>query len=233
MIACQVRDVRLVRGAFVLHVPGCRLEGGRIYAVVGPNGSGKTTFLDLLALLERPLQGHVALAGGAVDWGDAAGLVRARRRTAYLMQNPYLFRSTVFDNIAYPLRLRGVPRAVIRARVAAVAGRLSLEGLLARRPHELSGGEVQRVALARALVLDAPLLLLDEPTASVDRQHVELVEGLLRWTCRERGACVVFTTHSAHQAGRLSGDLIPVADGCVGTSQGNQGGEPGAWCAAT
>jgi ABC-type lipoprotein export system ATPase subunit len=215
MTACSVREARVERGSFSLEAPEVRLEPGRIYAVVGPNGAGKTTFLDLVALLARPAQGEVTREGARVDWGDAAALVRWRRRAAYLMQGPYLFRGTVAENIAYGLRLRGTPRRAAHERAAEMAARLSLGGLLRRWPHELSGGEAQRVALARALVLEVPLVLLDEPTANVDRQHVALVEELMRRTCAERGACVVLTTHSEGQARRLGAEPIAVEDGRV------------------
>jgi tungstate transport system ATP-binding protein len=214
-MAYELEGVEIVRDGFSLRIASCRLERGRIYAVVGPNGSGKTTFLNMLGLLERPAQGQLVCGDEGVDYSAPGRLLKMRRNVAYLMQNPYLFDMSVFDNIAYGLRLRGVGKKLIREKVARIGGRLSLEQLMDRNSRKLSGGEVQRVALARILVLDVNLFLLDEPTANVDRQHVDLVEGLIREVNREQGACVVMTTHSQDQAYRMSQHLISVIDGRI------------------
>ena len=215
MMVCELEGVEITRDEFALRVDRFGLERGRIYAVVGPNGSGKTTFLNLLGLLDRPEQGTVRFGEEEVDYGDANRLLSLRRRIAYLLQSPYLFDMSVFDNIAYGLRVRGVGKKRIREQVERLAGRLSLDHLMSRTARRLSGGEAQRVALARTLVLDAELYLLDEPTANVDRQHVGLVEGLIREVERERGAGVVLTTHSQDQAYRMSRHLVSMIDGRI------------------
>jgi len=209
----ELSQVVCQRDGFRLQVEACRLEQGTTYAVVGPNGSGKTTLLDLLALQGRPTAGELAVAGEAAAWDAPGRLLAQRRRIAYLLQNPYLFSTSVAANIGYGLALRGVGAAERRARVEEMARRLSLEHLLERSAARLSGGEAQRVALARALVLEADAYLLDEPTANVDRQHVERVEELVRETGQQRGATVVLTTHSQEQAYRLSAHHIALIDG--------------------
>lgn len=209
----ELHQTVCARDGFSLQVEKCRLERGATYAVVGPNGSGKTTFLDLLALQRAPTEGELLFAGQAVDWDDRRELLSQRRRLAYLMQNPYLFSTSVAGNIAYGLELRGMGKEEIGDRVAAMARRLSLEHLLTRSAQRLSGGEAQRVALARTLVLDADAYLLDEPTANVDRQHVHRVEELIREVGARRGATVVLTTHSQEQAYRLSTSHVSIIDG--------------------
>lgn len=209
----QLDRVEITRGEFALRIDSCRLERNQIYAVVGPNGSGKTTFLNLLALLDRPTQGAVLFSGEQVGYDDPDRLLGRRRKIAYLLQSPYLFDMSVFDNIAYGLKVRGVEKKRLRQQVERLAGRLSLDHLMSRSARRLSGGEAQRVALARTLILDAEVYLLDEPTANVDRQHVGLVEGLIREVERQQGACVVLTTHSQDQAYRLSRQLISIIDG--------------------
>ena len=204
------------RGEFSLRVEHCCLARGQTYAVVGPNGSGKTTFLDLLALLQPLAHGELTFSGEPVPWGNPDHLLARRRRIAYLMQNPYLFSLRVADNIGYGLSLRGVERGQARDQVAAIARRLSLEHLLDRRAHQLSGGEAQRVALARTLVVEADVYLLDEPTANVDRRHVRLVEELILEKGRERDATVVLTTHSQDQAYRMSSHHVSIIDGQLG-----------------
>jgi tungstate transport system ATP-binding protein len=212
---CELEKVKVVRERFALHVDRFSLERGQIYGVVGPNGSGKSTFLNLLALLERPAQGTVMFGGEQVEYRDPDRLLGMRRKIAYLLQNPYLFDLSVFDNIAYGLRVRGVGKKRIGEQVGRLASQLALEPLLSRSARRLSGGEAQRVALARTLVLDAELFLLDEPTANVDRRHVDQVEGLIRQVNREQGACVVLTTHSQDQAYRLARQLVSIIDGRI------------------
>ena len=202
-----------VRDDFSLSIDSCHLERGVIYAVVGPNGSGKTTFLDLLALQRPPTAGELLFAGQVVNWNDRRNLLSQRRRVAYLLQNPYLFSTSVAGNIAYGLELRGLDKQEIRDRVAAIARRLSLEHLLTRSVHRLSGGEAQRVAVARTLVLEADVYLLDEPTTNVDRQHVHLVEEVIREVGARNQTMVVLTTHSHEQAYRLSSRHVSIIDG--------------------
>ena len=209
----ELRQISSCRDAFDLRVEECDLQPRTTYAVVGPNGSGKSSFLDLLALLRQPDSGTCYLSGREVVWSDRGALLAQRRHIAYLMQNPYLFSTTVAGNIAYGLELRGVDGGEIRRRVQEMAVALSLESLLDRSARRLSGGEAQRVALARTLVLDADVYLLDEPTANVDRQHVHRVEELIREAGRRRGATVVLTTHSQEQAHRLTGSLLTLIDG--------------------
>lgn len=205
--------VQSAAGEFVLRIEACRLERGGVYAVSGPNGCGKTTLLDLLALLGRPRAGALTFDGEAVHYDDPAELLRRRRRIGYLMQNPYLFNMSVLDNVAYGLTVRGARKPAARTRARAVMERLSLLPLAHRNAHLLSGGEAQRVALARTLVLGADVLLLDEPTANVDRRHVRTVEELILAANRERGSTVVLTTHSRDQAYRMSPNQIAIIDG--------------------
>ena len=202
-------------GEFRLSIESCGLDKGGIYAVVGPNGCGKTTFLNLLSLLDAPDTGELSYAGVRVAYVGGSGPLAFRRRITYLMQNPYLFRMTVRANIGYGLRLRNRPAAEIRAKVDDIMVRLHLSELASRPAHTLSGGEAQRVALARAFVLDADVLLFDEPTANVDQRHIRAVEALLLDQSRALGRTVVVTTHSPDQACRLSHRHIAIIDGQI------------------
>ena len=202
-------------GDFVLTIEECRLEEGGMYAVVGPNGSGKTSFLNMLACLERPETGYLAFKGSPIDHSDAQALLKVRRRIGYLMQNPYLFNMSVRDNVAYGLRIRGLPKEDIRRKVDAMLERLSLSGLARRAAHTLSGGEAQRVALARTLVLDADAYLLDEPTANVDQRNIRAVEQSIEQLNTANGATIVLTTHSRDQAYRMSKRPISIIGGRI------------------
>jgi tungstate transport system ATP-binding protein len=202
-------------GAFNLSISDCAIEKGKIYSVLGPNGSGKSSFLNLLALLNPPRCGQIAFEGQNVRFGGKRALLPLRRRIAYLTQNPYLFNMTVIENIGYGLRVRGVPGANSLRQVENIMRRLDILHLAARNAHRLSGGEAQRVALARVLALDCQVLLLDEPTANVDRANVHALERTLLEICREKDTTVVMTTHSHDQAYRMSHELISIINGRI------------------
>ena len=202
-------------GEFTLSIADCSIEQGGIYSVVGPNGSGKSTLLSMLAFLRAPSKGTLCFQGTDVSYSDSAGLVQLRRGVGYLMQNPYLFSKNVEDNIGYGLAARGISRDESLSRVKAIMERMSLSHLAGRDARELSGGESQRVALARTLVLDTDVVLLDEPTASVDASSVRAVEKTVLEICRERNATLILTTHSMDQAYRMSGNLLSIVNGRI------------------
>lgn len=155
------------------------LLAGASYVLTGENGSGKTTLLRIMAGLETPDGGVGHYRSRRFDWQPYPDWLR--REVIYVHQQPYLFHTSIAQNIAYGLCARGIDR---RRRESLVAGAIAwarLEHLLATPPQKLSGGERQRVALARAWVLSPAVLLLDEPTASLDaesrRQTIELLRG--------------------------------------------------------
>ena len=211
----ELSRIVCIRGSFRLSVEHCHLEQGATYVVAGPNSAGKSTFLDVLALQREPAEGELVHCGQNVNWDDRRDLLAKRRRTAYLMQNPYLFQASVAENIGYGLRLRGLDNQHARDRISVISKRLSLDHLLERSAQALSGGEAQRVAIARTLVLDADVYLLDEPTVNVDRRHVSLVEDVIRETVSRQEATAVITTHVHDQAYRLSSRHISIIDGQI------------------
>ncbi len=180
------------RGGHVPRGVSIKASGGEAVAVVGPTGSGKTTLLLLLAGLLRPERGEVLLDGVPID----SQLPRARSRIGVLFQNPddQLFNATVYDEIAYALRRLGIGERVVEERVYAVARRLGLEDLLGRPPFKLSIGQKKLVALASILVYDPDILILDEPTASLDGSGFKAVTQIVR-EALEQGKAVVFATH--------------------------------------
>lgn len=192
------------------------LEAGELLAVVGPSGSGKTTLLRLVAGLERPTAGEVWIGGHRVDprppWKRDVGMV-FQQPAVY----PFL---NVFDNLAFGLKARKVPRPERRQRVEEIAGRLGLTALLDRRPETLSGGERQRVALGRALVRRPAVLLLDEPFSALDAPlRTALRLDLIRLH-RQYGTTTIHVTHDQAEALAL-GDRVAVMErgrlGQVGT----------------
>ena len=215
MTVYELNNIQVGHNGFSLTVDDWKLEPGCMVAVVGANGCGKTTLLNALAFMIRPKQGTISFREEPVDHGDARGLIALRRRIGYLTQNPCLFTMSVRKNIEYGLRLRNTQRSEMHARVEQILEELDLADLQHRPVKELSGGEVQLVALARTLVLHAPVLLLDEPMANVDKERIGIVERRLADINRAEGVSVIFTTHSEEQAKRMAHSRIHIDAGRI------------------
>jgi len=198
----QIRDLVVRRsGKVALVVNSLDIERKAVLAVVGPNGAGKSTLLLTLARLIRVEQGQVLFNGQPVS---AESDTLYRRRLALVMQDPLLFDTSVYENVALGLRFRGVHSAEIGSRVRQWLERLGIAHLSERRANQLSGGEAQRVNLARALVLHPQLLLLDEPFAALDPPtRAKLLDDLYMFL-PETGATTVFVTHNLLEAERLA-----------------------------
>ncbi len=201
-------------GATVLNIPELSLVREQTCALVGPNGSGKTTLLKLLALIERPTAGEIRFDSARV-WNGGMNQTSMARRITLLTHPPFLFNRSVGYNIAYGMKIRGASRKEIRERTQAVLRTVGLEEFRKRDARKLSSGEQQRVALARALALEPDVLLLDEPTASVDKKHAEVIESLIRHLAHQEKITVIFSTHNYHQAAALAGRIISLYDGRV------------------
>jgi putative spermidine/putrescine transport system ATP-binding protein len=192
------------------------ISPGEFFALLGPSGSGKTTLLMLLAGFDTPSEGRVLMSGTSVT-----DLPPHRRQIGVVFQNYALFpHLTAAENVAYPLRMRGVPRAEREARVNAALGLVNLADRGPSYPSQLSGGQQQRVALARALVFGPDLLLMDEPLGALDRRLRDQMQHELKRIQSELGITVIYVTHDqseamamANRIGIMSGGrLLQVAD---------------------
>jgi multiple sugar transport system ATP-binding protein len=178
------------------------VEDGEFFVLLGPSGCGKSTLLNLLAGLERPSSGEIRFDGKVV----AAAAGRAwvpppERNVAMVFQSYALYpHLSAFENIAFPLRVRGTPKKDIGPAVAEIARSLQIDGLLRARPAELSGGQRQRVAIARALVRKPRLFLLDEPLSNLDAQLRAETRVELKRLQRELGVTTVYVTHDQVEA---------------------------------
>ncbi len=179
------------------------IEAGMPTVLVGPNGSGKTTLLRLAMGLLTPKAGQVL-------WGGQPQCPVTR--VAIVFQRPIMLRRTAAENIRYSLRAAQAPRARESQRIDELLAMVGLEALGQRPARSLSGGEQQRVALARALARSPEVLLLDEPTASLDPAATKIVEDLLR-TVAADGIKVIMSTHDLGEARRLAGDIIMLHQG--------------------
>lgn len=188
-------------GRTLLELPGLEVEQGEILVVLGPTGAGKSTLLRVMGLLQRPTAGSLHWRGKPVAWPPPMGL---RRRMAMVFQAPLLFSGSVFDNVAYGLRVRGERSSGLQTKVDAALRRFHIDHLAQRRAATLSGGEAQRTALARAVVLEPELLLLDEPLASLDAPIRQRLLDELRHVVREQGITCVHVTHEQAEAFALA-----------------------------
>ena len=175
------------------------ITAGAKTVILGPNGSGKSLLLRLCHGLIGPSAGTVRWTGG--EAGDS------RRRQAMVFQKPVMLRRSVAGNVAYGLRLRGVPAAEREARIERSLERTGLSTLAGRPASVLSGGERQRLALARAWALEPEVLFLDEPTASLDPGATAAVEAIVE-EIHGAGTKIVMTTHDLGQARRLSDEIV-------------------------
>jgi iron(III) transport system ATP-binding protein len=185
---------------------------GAFVALLGPSGCGKTTLLRLIAGLERPSAGRIAI-GGRTMAGDGTFVRPEDRGLGMVFQSYALWpHMNVAENVAFGLRVRGVERREREGRIAEALAKVGLTGFETRRPAQLSGGQRQRVALARCLAIRPQLILLDEPLANLDAHLREVMQGEFRRIHRETGTTVVYVTHDQGEAMALA-DRIAVMDG--------------------
>ena len=181
------------------------LPGQGATVVIGPNGAGKTTLLQLL-------HGTARLSRGTIDW--ACSTEEARHHQAFVFQRPVMLRRSVLENLAYPLRLRGVAKAEARAQAADWAARVGLGAMLQRQATVLSGGEQQKLALARALICGPKLLFLDEPCAALDGRATREIEEILQ-RAKADGTRLILSTHDLGQARRLADAVLFMRGGVI------------------
>jgi putative ABC transport system ATP-binding protein len=199
-----------------LHPTDVEVHRGQVLVIRGPSGSGKTTLLSILGLVLSPSEGEVIVDGrsAARARGDELATLR-RDHVGFVFQQFNLLPSLdALENAAVPLLLAGVPRGERRRRAREALAMVGVGEKAHAKPRALSGGQQQRVALARALVHDAPVLLCDEPTASLDGATGQAILTLLRGLARERDRAVVIVTHDERVLG-FADRVVHVEDGVV------------------
>jgi tungstate transport system ATP-binding protein len=202
--------VRKYDGVAALKRVSLDVQEGEILTIIGPNGSGKTSLLRIMALLDRPAAGEVYYRGEKVDNSSAGAL---RGKVTMVFQKAALFNTTIYKNVAYGLEIKKRPENEINRRVKRALSLVGLEKYAGRRAKKLSGGEQQRVVLARTLVLEPELLLLDEPTANLDPANATAIEKIIRKIKGE--TTVVLATHNIFQAKRMSDRIACLLDGVI------------------
>ena len=196
----------------VLEIDHLGFEARKIYALIGPNGAGKTTLLNQLSFLDRPNSGHITFKNETVSYEQSV-LTRLRRQVVLVDQTPILFTGSVWKNIEFGLKVRNIPRHERTLRIQQALERVTMADFAHLDAHGLSGGEVKRVALARALALEPEVLLCDEPTANVDREHQEIILKILSHANSVKNTTIIFSTHYLSQSRRLADHTILLQNG--------------------
>ena len=208
-ILLQARDLLVRRGGVtVLDIPALDVLSGQILALIGPNCAGKSTLLLTMAGLLKPARGQLLFSGERIGNGG----FDYRRHIAMVFQEPLLFDTTVFDNVASGLKIRGMGRAEIGRTVPDYLERFGIGHLSRRSARKLSGGEAQRTSLARAFVTRPAIVFLDEPFSSLDPPTREALIGDLEKVLCETRTTAVISTHDQNEALRLA-DRMAVMNG--------------------
>jgi tungstate transport system ATP-binding protein len=211
--AIELKDITKTYGnKNALDNVSLRIHNGEILALLGPNGSGKTTLLKILAFIEDPTRGEIRFSGEPVT---SRNVERMRLLSTLVFQKTTVFSTSVYNNVAYGLKIRRLPKETRDEEVTKALTLVKLEGFENRPARKLSGGEQQRVAIARALVLKTKLLLLDEPTANLDPKSATLIEDVISTVNRDTKTTVVMATHNMFQAKTLPHRIALISEGRI------------------
>lgn len=206
-----INNLQVTRGQdFHLSIDKLDLFEGEVLAIIGPNGAGKSTLLLTLTRLLKPLKGTISYKGTDITQIDELAY---RRNLALVLQDPLLFDTTVFHNIATGLRFRGLPKAEQSKRIEEWLSRLNIIHLKQRPAGQLSGGQAQRVSIARAMVLEPKLLLLDEPFRALDAPTRSVLIEDLRTLLSKTKTTAIFVTHNQEQALAIGNRVAVILDG--------------------
>lgn len=201
------------KGRFVKAVDNINLEiyEGEFVCLLGPSGCGKTTTLRMIAGFEIPTEGHITLNGK-----DIAYLTPDKRGISMVFQNYALFpHMNVFDNIAYGLKIKNIPKHDIKNRVENILKIMKMEDFSERVPSQLSGGQQQRVSLARALIMNSDVLLFDEPLSNLDAKLRLHMRDEIRKLQKEIGITSIYVTHDQSEAMALADKIVIMKDGAI------------------
>lgn len=210
----ELAGLKIRRGGVpILEVPSFSLRENDFVSLIGPNGAGKTTLLLAIMGLIPAQSGTVRYRGAEITSG--ASQLALRRKIAMVLQEPLLFDSTVYDNVASGLKIRGVGRQELRDRVMAYLERFKLADLASRSARKLSGGEARRVSLARAFAVEPEMIFFDEPFANLDLPTRQALTEDMDRVIREKGIAAILVTHDQSEALRLSNRVVVVNSGRI------------------
>jgi tungstate transport system ATP-binding protein len=210
----EAKEIQVIRGGtLLLDISSFLIHEEEILSLIGPNGAGKTTLLQTLSYLLKPFQGEIFFRGKKVETNHS--VLEYRRKLAMVFQEPLLFDTTVFNNVASGLRIRRMKRGKIRDRTMEQLERFGISHLNDRSAKTLSGGEAQRTSLARAFALQPEILLLDEPFASLDPPTRDSLIEDLEHILQQTQTTAIFATHDRLEALRLSNRIAVMNQGKI------------------
>jgi len=207
-----VHAFKTYNGIPILQDCSFTFAGGRTYVLQGPNGSGKSTLFRMLALLEKPDRGTIAYQDNGLILENNLAL---RRRFTLVLPQTGIFNATVYQNVAYGLKIRGINRGEIETKVNEVLSAVGLAHKKRQRALELSSGETKRLGIARAMVINPEVLMLDELTANIDPANTAIIEDIIFQMKQNRQATILMITHDPAQAARLGDELLFMRDGKI------------------
>jgi tungstate transport system ATP-binding protein len=193
----------------IVSIDNLYLKGNRIYCLMGKNGVGKTTLLRIIAGLDKDYSGKIMLYSNGTPVKDV------RKHVTMVFQSPYMLNMSIWDNIAYGLKVRGISKKEIRKRVNECLEMLDLADISTRNALKISAGQAQRVALARAVAFKPSVLLLDEPTSSADDDNKKLMTDIIKRANNSDNTTVIVVTHDMEQARSLSGNILTMREGRI------------------
>ena len=192
----------------VLNIKHLEFKAGMVTGVIGPNGSGKSTLMKIIAGLDKEYTGLLHIDGQEINKGICKNMT-------LVFQKPYLINTDVYNNIAYPLKIRGISNIDIKMKTERMIELLQLKEIMKQNARTLSGGEMQRVALARAIVFEPKLLLLDEPTSNIDPKTMQLMENAIKYINQSCNTTVILVTHNIRQLQRVCSHAVFMQEGKV------------------
>jgi tungstate transport system ATP-binding protein len=220
-LSLQLSEItKAYNGRDVLDKCSFHFEKGGIYALMGENGSGKSTLLRICALLEDPDDGLVIYSDNQIHLQNDMLL---KRRITLVLPDIGTFNTTVFNNVAYGLKIRGFRSKEIREKVEAALEFVKLTNKKSQNALTLSSGEMKRMGIARAIVLEPEVLFLDEPTASVDYQNLTIIEEIIAELRQRLDSLIIIATHDEGSAKRIA-DTIVLLEGGRLIPNGSLGG---------
>jgi tungstate transport system ATP-binding protein len=202
----------------VLDIPKLEIAEKGIYAILGPNGAGKTTLMNILGFLEPPTSGYLHYCSTPVRYSESA-LQQLRREVVVVDQHPILFTTTVYKNLEFGLKVRGIDKSIRQRIIEEALELVGMQQFMQAPAHRLSGGETQRVALARALAVSPKVFLCDEPTSSVDIENQHAIIRILKQINQVKKITVLFTTHDRSQAAALAKHTLVLDHGRIVPAQ--------------
>jgi tungstate transport system ATP-binding protein len=206
-IHLQLSEIKkCYRSVKALDSVSLEMEGGKIIVFLGFNGAGKSTLMRILSGLENPDSGTILFNNQNTD------AKTLRQISTLVFQKTIMFTMNVYDNLAYGLKIRMVPKEEIAKRIPEALQAVRLSGFEKRRAKKLSGGEQQRIALARAFLLDPSVLFLDEPTANLDPNSATIIEKAII-DKKNSQRIIVMATHNLNQARRMADEIVHIHNG--------------------